>query len=75
MSEDLSMTLMLALERLSPLERAAFLLHDVFGLGFDEVAATLDRDPAASASSRRGRARTCGPSGRAMPSTGRRASG
>ncbi|MBA1155011.1 RNA polymerase sigma factor SigJ [Microvirga mediterraneensis] len=47
MSEDLSLTLMLALERLSPLERAAFLLHDVFGLGFEEVAATLDRDPAA----------------------------
>ena len=47
MSEDLSMTLMLALERLSPLERAAFLLHDVFGLGFDEIAATLDRDPSA----------------------------
>jgi len=46
-AEDLSLTLMLALERLSPLERAAFLLHDVFGLGFDEVAATLDRDPAA----------------------------
>lgn len=45
--EDLSLTLMLALERLSPLERAAFLLHDVFGLGFDEVAATLDREPAA----------------------------
>jgi RNA polymerase sigma-70 factor (ECF subfamily) len=38
---------MLALERLSPLERAAFLLHDVFGLGFDEVAATLERDEAA----------------------------
>jgi len=45
--EDLSLTLMMALERLSPLERAAFLLHDVFGLGFDEVAATLDREPAA----------------------------
>jgi RNA polymerase sigma-70 factor (ECF subfamily) len=38
--------LMLALERLSPLERAAFLLHDVFGLGFEEVAATIQRDPA-----------------------------
>ncbi|MGO4523432.1 sigma-70 family RNA polymerase sigma factor [Microvirga sp. 2MCAF35] len=47
MSEDLSLTLMMALERLSPLERAAFLLHDVFGLGFEDVAATLDRDPAA----------------------------
>lgn len=38
---------MLALERLSPLDRAAFLLHDVFGLGFAEVAATIQRDPAA----------------------------
>src|SRR6266436_3393278 len=38
---------MLAMERLSPLERAAFLLHDVFGLGFDEVAATIKRDSAA----------------------------
>ncbi|AWM85589.1 sigma-70 family RNA polymerase sigma factor [Microvirga sp. 17 mud 1-3] len=45
--EDLSLTLMLALERLSPLERASFLLHDVFGMGFDEIATTLDRDPAA----------------------------
>ncbi|MFC5066778.1 sigma-70 family RNA polymerase sigma factor [Flaviflagellibacter deserti] len=40
-------TLMLALERLSPLERAAFLLHDVFGMGFDEVAQSIDREPAA----------------------------
>ncbi|WEX90352.1 sigma-70 family RNA polymerase sigma factor [Sinorhizobium garamanticum] len=46
--EDVTLPLMLALERLSPLERAAFLLHDVFGLGFEEVAATIQRDPAAS---------------------------
>jgi RNA polymerase sigma-70 factor (ECF subfamily) len=45
--EDVSLPLMLALERLSPLERAAFLLHDVFGLDFEEVAATIGRDPAA----------------------------
>ncbi|QOY87919.1 sigma-70 family RNA polymerase sigma factor [Paludibaculum fermentans] len=45
--EDVTLPLMLALERLSPLERAAFLLHDVFGLGFEEVAATIDREPAA----------------------------
>lgn len=45
--EDVTLPLMLALERLTPLERAAFLLHDVFGLGFDEVAATIQRDPAA----------------------------
>ena len=44
--EDVTLPLMLALERLSPLERAAFLLHDVFGLEFDEVAATIQRDPA-----------------------------
>ena len=45
--EDVTLPLMLAMERLSPLERAAFLLHDVFGLGFDEVAATIKRDAAA----------------------------
>ncbi|WP_315832230.1 sigma-70 family RNA polymerase sigma factor [Bradyrhizobium prioriisuperbiae] len=45
--DDVTLPLMLALERLSPLERAAFLLHDVFGLGFDEVAATIQRDAAA----------------------------
>lgn len=35
--------LLMALERLSPLERAAFPRHDVFGLGFDEVAASIGR--------------------------------
>jgi len=45
--EDVTLPLMLALERLSPLERAVFLLHDVFGLGFEEVAVTIQRDPAA----------------------------
>ena len=45
--DDITLPLMLALERLSPLERAAFLLHDVFGLDFEEVAATIGRDPAA----------------------------
>ncbi len=45
--EDVTLPLMLALERLSPLERAAFLLHDVFGLAFEEVAATVGREPAA----------------------------
>jgi RNA polymerase sigma-70 factor (ECF subfamily) len=45
--EDVTLPLMLALERLSPLERAAFLLHDVFGVEFEEVAATIRRDVAA----------------------------
>jgi RNA polymerase sigma-70 factor (ECF subfamily) len=38
---------MMTLERLSPLERAAFLLHDVFNVGFEEVAETIGREPAA----------------------------
>ena len=46
-AEDVILPLMLALERLSPLERAAFLLHDVFGVEFEEVAETIQRDPAA----------------------------
>lgn len=41
------MAFLLALERLTPAERAAFLLHDVFDLPFETVAATLDRTPAA----------------------------
>jgi RNA polymerase sigma-70 factor (ECF subfamily) len=45
--EGISMPLMLAMERLSPLERAAFLLHDVFELDFDEIATTVERDAAA----------------------------
>jgi len=47
LADDLSFALMLALERLSPLERAAFLLHDVFDRPFAEVAQTLDRTEAA----------------------------
>ncbi|WP_192259289.1 sigma-70 family RNA polymerase sigma factor [Mesorhizobium caraganae] len=45
--EDVTLPLMLVLERLSPLERAAFLLHDVFGLEFEEVATAIERDAAA----------------------------
>ncbi|MGX9393807.1 sigma-70 family RNA polymerase sigma factor [Nitrobacteraceae bacterium UC4446_H13] len=45
--DDLTLTLMMALERLSPLERAAFLLHDVFGVALDEVASALGREPPA----------------------------
>jgi len=43
LADELSFALMLALERLSPLERAAFLLHDVFDRPFSEVELTLER--------------------------------
>jgi len=47
LAEDLSIALLLALDRLSALERAAFLLHDVFDCSFSEVATALDRSEAA----------------------------
>lgn len=46
-SDDLSVALLLALERLSPLERAAFLLHDVFDMSFSEISQIIDRNEAA----------------------------
>jgi RNA polymerase sigma-70 factor (ECF subfamily) len=45
--DDVTLPLMMALERLTPLERAAFLLHDVFGVSFEEIAETIGREPAA----------------------------
>jgi len=47
LARDISVALMLLLERLSPLERASFLLHDVFGLGFAEVSRALSRGESA----------------------------
>lgn len=45
-ADDVSFALILAMEKLSPAERASFLLHDVFDLDFDEIGKTLDRTPA-----------------------------
>ncbi len=45
-AQDVSVVFLLALERLSPLERAAFLLHDVFDLDYAEVARHLERSEA-----------------------------
>jgi len=44
LAEDLSFALLLILDQLSPLERAAFLLHDVFDFSFAEVATALERN-------------------------------
>jgi RNA polymerase sigma-70 factor (ECF subfamily) len=57
LAEDLSLALLLTLDRLSPLERAAFLLHDVFDFSFNEVATTLERsEPACRKLATRARA-------------------
>jgi RNA polymerase sigma-70 factor (ECF subfamily) len=66
LAEDLSVALLLALDRLSPLERAAFLLHDVFDYSFAQVADALGRNEAACrrlASRARTRVREARPAG------------
>jgi RNA polymerase sigma-70 factor (ECF subfamily) len=47
LDEAVSTALLVVLERLSPAEQTAFLLHDVFELPFGEVAAVVGRSPAA----------------------------
>jgi RNA polymerase sigma-70 factor (ECF subfamily) len=44
-ADSLSMSFLLLLERLSPVERAVFLLHDVFGYDYREVAPIVERSP------------------------------
>jgi RNA polymerase sigma-70 factor, ECF subfamily len=70
LAEDLSVALLLTLDRLSPLERAAFLLHDVFDFSFNEVATALDRSEAACrqlAARARAHVRTVRPQGATVP--------
>lgn len=45
LDESVSTALLVVLERLSPAERTAFLLHDVFDLPFEKVAAVVGRSP------------------------------
>jgi RNA polymerase sigma-70 factor (ECF subfamily) len=45
-ADSLSMAFLLLLERLTPVERAAFLLHDVFDYRYDEVAAIVGKSEA-----------------------------
>jgi RNA polymerase sigma-70 factor (ECF subfamily) len=56
LANDLSVALLMTLERLSPLERAAFLLHDVFDMDYADVAGVLERsEPAVRQLAARGR--------------------
>jgi RNA polymerase sigma-70 factor (ECF subfamily) len=45
-ADTLSMSFLVLLERLTPVERAIFLLHDVFDYSFDEVASIVNKSPA-----------------------------
>ncbi len=51
LGDSLSFAMLVVLESLGPDQRAAFLLHDTFGYGYDELAVVLDRSPAACRSS------------------------
>jgi len=46
-SESVSMALLVVLETLTPLERAVFVLHEVFGYAHTEIAEIVERNPAA----------------------------
>jgi RNA polymerase sigma-70 factor (ECF subfamily) len=73
LAEDLSIALLLTLDRLSPLERAAFLLHDVFDFPFSEIATTLERSEAACrqlAARARDHVRAVRPRGTTSPQAG-----
>lgn len=47
LADDLSIAFLTLLERLAPEERAAFLLHDVFDVGYPEIAQVIERSEAA----------------------------
>ena len=48
LADSVGLALLVVLDTLTPAERLAFVLHDMFGVGFDEIAAILDRSEAAS---------------------------
>ncbi|MGW6282116.1 RNA polymerase sigma factor SigJ [Kribbella sp. NPDC055071] len=47
-ADAIGLALLVVLERLSPAERLAFVLHDLFGVSFDEIAEIVDKSPAAT---------------------------
>src|SRR6476469_7083411 len=47
-ADAVGLALLVVLETLSPAERLAFVLHDMFGVPFDEIAPIVDREPAAA---------------------------
>jgi RNA polymerase sigma-70 factor (ECF subfamily) len=48
LADSVGLALLVVLETLEPPERLAFVLHDVFGMSFDEVAPIVDRSPVAA---------------------------
>ncbi len=48
LGESVSLAVLVVLEKLEPAERLAFVLHDMFGMAFDEIAAVVGRSPVAA---------------------------
>lgn len=48
LADSVGVALMVVLDRLTPAERLAFVLHDVFAVSFDEIGLIIDRSPAAA---------------------------
>jgi RNA polymerase sigma-70 factor (ECF subfamily) len=48
LADSVGLALLIVLETLEPAERLAFVLHDVFGMTFDEIAPIVDRSPVAA---------------------------
>ncbi|MQA02418.1 MAG: sigma-70 family RNA polymerase sigma factor [Streptosporangiales bacterium] len=48
LADSVGLALLVVLESLTPGERLAFVLHDMFGVAFDEIATIIDRSPAAA---------------------------
>jgi RNA polymerase sigma factor (sigma-70 family) len=48
LADSVGLALLVILETLSPAERLAFVLHDMFGVSFEEIAPIVDRSPAAA---------------------------
>jgi RNA polymerase sigma-70 factor (ECF subfamily) len=48
LADSVGLALMVMLDRLNPAERLAFVLHDLFGLSFDEISTIVDRSPDAT---------------------------
>jgi RNA polymerase sigma factor (sigma-70 family) len=48
MAQSIELALVVVLDRLTPAERVAFVLHDVFGVSFEDIASVVGRSPVAA---------------------------
>ena len=59
LADSVGLALLVVLDTLTPAERLAFVLHDMFGVPFEEIAPIVDRTPGCDPPARQPRAATC----------------